>query len=74
LNKKLTKRFSELEEQMQAIVATRFQTRNEFGSYENVNSNVLLAWRVKTKNLIVKDVEQMFPAIEQFLASHLDGL
>ena len=54
MNKKLAQRFKELEEQLSGVQATRKITNNSMGNYENVDSNMLLEWNVKAKNLIIK--------------------
>jgi uncharacterized protein YutE (UPF0331/DUF86 family) len=50
LNKRLAKRFIELEEQMRGVANTQADSHSD----ENVDANVFLEWRVKVKNLIVK--------------------
>lgn len=55
MNNKLGKRFSELLEQLEDVAKTKHTTHSEMmGSFENVDVDVLLEWRVKAKNLIVK--------------------
>lgn len=55
MKERLAKRFAELEEQMQAVTATlKTSHNNTFGRSDRVDYHVLLAWRIKVKNLIVK--------------------
>jgi hypothetical protein len=55
LNQLLSKRFRELEEQISPVESTKSQTHYQsMGSSTNVDSDVLLQWSVKVKNLISK--------------------
>ncbi len=50
----MAKRFSELNDQMQKIATTLGTEHGEFGTYHNVDSQMLLEWQIKVKNLILK--------------------
>lgn len=53
MTKLLGKRFSELETQLIAIEATKQRRQSEmFGSYDHIEGDLLLNWRVKAKNLL----------------------
>ena len=55
MNKLLAKRFNELEDQVKHIYASkRTMSKDGFGNKTNVNSDLLLGWTVKTKNLLIK--------------------
>ncbi len=55
MDKKLSKRFIELEEQAERVAATHKTSHSEmFGRSDNVDADLFLEWRVKVKNLIVK--------------------
>lgn len=55
LDKRLSKRFVELEEQAGRVASTHKTSHTEmFGRSDNVDADVFLEWRVKVKNLIVK--------------------
>lgn len=52
---KLSRRFAELEQQLEAIGSTHHTTHSEmFGTTEKVDSDALSEWQVKAKNLLVK--------------------
>lgn len=52
---KFSMRFSELEQQLDAVGATYHKTRSDtFGHIERVDSDALMGWQVKAKNLLVK--------------------
>ncbi|MCL6264384.1 hypothetical protein [Craterilacuibacter sp. RT1T] len=52
---KLSRRFHELEQQLEAIGATQHVTNSEiFGSTKKVDFDSLSEWQIKTKNLLVK--------------------
>ncbi|PKG46962.1 MULTISPECIES: DUF4145 domain-containing protein [Halomonadaceae] len=55
MDKKISKRFIELEAQAEKVAATHKTSHSEmFGRSDNVDSDVFLEWRVKVKNLMVK--------------------
>lgn len=54
MNRKLTQRFNELNEQLLGVEATRGTSNTSMGQFDNVDCNLLLEWKVKAKNLIVK--------------------
>lgn len=52
---KYTKRFSQLEQQIEDVVATeQIRHTERFGTKKSVNSSLLLEWRVKVQNLLVQ--------------------
>lgn len=55
MDKKLSRRFVELEEQADRVASTHKTYHSEvFGHSDNVDADVFLEWTVKVKNLIVK--------------------
>lgn len=52
--KKLSLRFDQLSEELDAIEATRRRGQTKYGSYEQVDELLLDEWKVKVKSLIVK--------------------
>ncbi len=55
MNNKFSKRFEELEEEMNKVGESQYTTHDAiFGHSEHVDAEALLEWRVKVKNLIVK--------------------
>lgn len=54
MDKLFSTRFTELEKEMEAIGSTHIVHDSDFGKYENVDAESLLAWRIKVKNLISK--------------------
>jgi hypothetical protein len=50
---KLSVRFDQLTEEMNAVDATKHANNNEFGTSTSVDDEQLLAWKVKAKNLLV---------------------
>jgi len=51
--KKLTDRFDQLANEIRTIEATKKNEHGDLGSYSRVDKKLLLAWVVKTKNLLV---------------------
>ena len=54
MTKLYEKRFGELEAQIIKIESTQQQKYSEYsGNYIHIDSNLLLNWRVKAKNLLI---------------------
>ena len=51
--KKLTDRFDQLDSEIRTIEATKINEHGDFGPYSRVDKKLLLAWVVKTKNLLI---------------------
>ncbi len=53
MNKLLLKRFNELAQQLESVEATKHTSDGDFGRRTHVDSDALLNWSVKAKNLLV---------------------
>lgn len=67
---KLSKRFSELSQQAESLLATRKTSHSEMlGSSENVDGDLFLEWRVKVKNLLIKVAGENSEHYKQFCST-----
>lgn len=53
MNKKLTQRFDELQQQLDDIEKTKITVNGAYGTTETIDDELFTSWKVKVKNLLV---------------------